>query len=125
VSERLLALRSACLRRSLIAFSFCLCSCPAAEDSLRTQKNACAALNTASIDQFPALKESLVYASAEKLFPLGNFASVNSDAAAQAYSTPKYTKPGLYEYVCTVGAGSHCTAGMYQQVIVKGGGPAV
>jgi hypothetical protein len=99
--------------------------CTAVEDSLRTQENACAALKAAVADQFPPLKaESLVYARAEKLFPK---AVTSTPLNTNEVYPITFDKPGTYEYVCSVGTqpGGHCNRGMYQQVIVKGGGPAV
>eukprot|EP00953_Heterococcus_sp_UTEX-ZZ885_P007473 4524-Heterococcus_DN1.PRE.4 len=43
------------------------------------------------------------------------FAGIN-DISREFQKT--FTDPGVYEYVCTIGSGGHCRAGMYQKVIV-------
>jgi hypothetical protein len=95
----------------------------AAEDSQRSQETACAVLERVSVADFPPLKANLVYASAKKLFPGTGTPSLNTN---EVYSIT-FDTPGTYEYVCSVGQmpGGHCNRGMYQKVIVKGGGPAV
>jgi hypothetical protein len=86
------------------------------DDSLRSQQTACAYVGDAAT-------QPPVYESATKRFPEDSTNSTPPSTAAKHAIT--FDKPGTYEYVCTVGSGSHCRRGMYQQVVVKGGGPAV